>query len=41
MEPEDELIWVYGNSDDGIMAFTDFGIDQLKEIIATHRDQNL
>ena len=41
MEPEDGLIWVYGDGDDGIMAFTDFGIDQLKELIAIHRDQNL
>lgn len=41
MEPEDGLIWVYGPGDDGIMAFTDFGIDQLKELIAIHRDQNL
>ena len=40
MEPEDGLIWVYGNGDEGIMAFTDFGIDQLKELIAIHRDQN-
>lgn len=40
MEPEDGLIWVYGPGDDGIMAFTDFGIDHLKELIAIHRDQN-
>ena len=40
MEPEDGLIGVYGDGDDATMAFTDFGIDQLKEIIATHRDQN-
>lgn len=40
MEPEDGLIWIYGDGDDGIMAFTDFGIDQIKELIAIHRDQN-
>ena len=40
MEPEDGLIWVYGPGDDGTMAFTDFGIDQLKDLVAIHRDQN-
>ncbi len=37
MEPEDGLIWVYGPGDDGVMAFSDFGIDRLKELIAIHR----
>jgi hypothetical protein len=40
MEPEDGVIWVYGPDDDATMAFTDFGIEQLKELIAIHRDQN-
>ncbi len=40
MEPEDGVIWVYGPDDDGTMAFTDFGIEQLTELIAIHRDQN-
>ena len=40
MEPEDGVIWVYGTDDDGTMAFTDFGIEQLKELVAIHRDQN-
>jgi hypothetical protein len=40
MEPEDGVIWVYGPDDDTTMAFTDFGIEQLKELIAIHRDQN-
>jgi hypothetical protein len=39
MEPEDGLIWVYAPDDEAIMAFTDFGIEQLKELIAIHRDQ--
>jgi hypothetical protein len=39
MEPEDGLIWVYGPDDEAIMAFTDFGIEQLNDLIAIHRDQ--
>jgi hypothetical protein len=39
MEPEDGLIWVYGPDDEAIMAFTDFGIEQLSDLIAIHRDQ--
>ena len=27
MDQEDGLIWVYGPNDDGVMAFTDFGIE--------------
>ena len=37
MEPEDGLIWVYGIGDDGVMAFTDFGIENLIELIKIHR----
>ncbi len=36
MEPEDGLIWVYGSGDEGIMAFSDFGIENLQELIAIH-----
>ena len=39
MEPEDGLIWVYGPGDEETMAFTDFGIEQLQELIAIHRDR--
>ncbi|MER9902827.1 hypothetical protein [Mesorhizobium sp. M0130] len=39
MEPEDGLIWVYGPGDQETIAFTDFGIEQLQELIAIHRDQ--
>ncbi len=31
MEPEDGVIHVYGIDDDGIMAFTDFGVENLRE----------
>ncbi|WP_244430797.1 hypothetical protein [Methylocystis sp. ATCC 49242] len=33
MEPENGLIWVHGITDDGVMAFTDCGIDYLVELI--------
>ena len=39
MEPEDGLIWVYGPGDDGIMAFSDDGIENLQDLIKMHRDQ--
>ena len=29
MDQEDGLIWVYGPGDEGVMAFTDFGIETL------------
>ena len=38
MEPEDGLIWVHGIGDDGVMAFTEFGIENLIELIKMHRD---
>ena len=31
MEIEDGCIWVYGIGEDGILALTDFGIDNLRE----------
>ncbi len=37
MEPEDGLIWVHGITDDGVMAFTDFGIDNLIELTKMHK----
>jgi hypothetical protein len=37
METEDGCIWVYGIGEDGIMAFTDFGIDNLKELVAMNK----
>ena len=40
MEPEDGLIWVYGPGDEETMAFTDFGIESLVNLIAIHRDQS-
>jgi hypothetical protein len=39
MDVEDGVIWVYGVNDEGILAFTDFGIETLVELIRSHRDQ--
>lgn len=37
MEPEDGVMHVYGIDDDGIMAFTDFGVENLRELGVTGR----
>jgi hypothetical protein len=37
MEPEDGVIWVYGADEDGEMAFTDFGIESLIDLIKIHK----
>ena len=38
MEIEDDVIWVYGVGEDGVMAFTDFGIQNLIDLIKMHKD---
>jgi hypothetical protein len=38
MDVEDGLIWVYGIGEDGVMAFTDFGIENLIELIKIYKD---
>jgi len=38
MEPKSGLIWVHGPNDEGVMAFSDFGIENLCELIAIHRE---
>jgi hypothetical protein len=37
MEPEDGTLWVYGLGEDGVRAFTQDGIDNLRQIIAGER----
>jgi hypothetical protein len=37
MEPEDGVIWVYGVGEDGVKAFTDFGIENLVELIKMYK----
>jgi hypothetical protein len=40
MEPEDGLIWVYDSDhQDGIMAFSDDGIDSFHDLIREHKIQ--
>ena len=38
MEPEDGVIWVQGLHDESIMAFTDFGVESLVDLIKTPRE---
>src|SRR5882724_3559349 len=38
MDTEDGQLWVVGVGEDGMMAFTDDGIENLKELIAIHKD---
>jgi hypothetical protein len=38
MDAEDGLIWVYGVGEDGVMAFTDFGIETLMELIRIYKE---
>jgi hypothetical protein len=38
MEPEDGVIWVQGIDDDSAMAFTDFGVDKLVDLIKVRRE---
>ena len=39
MEPEDGLIWVYGPNDT-VMAFSPFGVENLCDLIALHRERS-
>ena len=38
MDIEDGVIWVYGLGEDGVMAFTDFGIDNLIDLIKIYKE---
>ncbi len=38
MDIEDGVIWVYGVGEDGVQAFTDFGIENLIELIRLHKE---
>jgi hypothetical protein len=38
MDVEDGIIWVYDVSEDGVQAFTDFGIENLIELIKLHKE---
>ncbi len=34
LDPEDGCLWVMNDTDDGTIAFTEFGIENLKELLA-------
>ena len=38
MEIEDGVIWVYGVGEEGVLAFTDFGIESLIELVKMHKE---
>ena len=38
MDVEDGVIWVYGIENDGVLAFTDFGVETLVELIKTRKE---
>ena len=38
MEIEDGVIWVYGVGEDGVQAFTDFGIENLTELVRMYKE---
>ena len=38
MEIEDGVIVVYGIGEDGVLAFTDFGIENLRDLVQMHKD---
>jgi hypothetical protein len=38
MEIEDGVIWVYGVGEDGVKAFTDFGIENVIELIEFYKE---
>jgi hypothetical protein len=38
MDTENGQLWVVGVGEDGVMAFTDDGIENLKNLIAIHKD---
>ncbi len=39
LEPEDGMIWVYGLDDDGVLAFTDDGIEEVRLILREYQSR--
>jgi len=37
LDTEDGVIWVYGIGEDAIMAFTDDGVEEIKNLLEMHR----
>jgi hypothetical protein len=40
LEPEDGVIWVYGLEDDGTLAFTDEGVEEVELILQEYNRIN-
>jgi hypothetical protein len=38
MDAEDGVIWVYGVREHGVMEFTDFGIENLVELLKIYKE---
>ena len=38
LDTEDGVIWVYGLGDDAIMAFTEDGVEELKNLLEMRRE---
>jgi len=36
--PSGVRVWIYGVGENGVMAFTDFGIETLMELIKMHKE---
>jgi hypothetical protein len=39
LEPEDGVIWVYGLDEDGVLAFTDDGIEEVRLILKEYQSR--
>jgi hypothetical protein len=39
LEPEDGVIWVYGLDDEGVLAFTDDGIEEVRLILREYQSR--
>ena len=37
MEPEHGVLWIYGIGDEEVLAFTDFGIENLRDLIPLYK----
>ena len=38
MEPEDGLIWIFSTNGEEFMAFSEFGVENLQNLIEIHRE---
>jgi hypothetical protein len=37
MEPEDGCLWIHGTDDEQTMAFTEHGLEYLRELVLEHK----